>query len=131
MLHFVSQPRLPKKEIRLFFVATSTIIMDQTPSELWEKIDSFACTDTGFTGHSLSLVSKYVQETSKSVKLQSINLCGFTQMLAFTDLLEQTPPHLQHVQYMLIMCCRTVRSASCSGGCWHGLFLTFYNLQML
>jgi len=78
--------------------------MDKTPPEVWEKIFSFACTDTGFTGRSLSLVSKYVHETSKSVKLQSIALRGYAQMLTFADLLEQTPPHLRRVRYLLVAC---------------------------
>ena len=77
--------------------------MNQTPSEVWKNIFSFACTDTGFTGRSLSLVSKYIHETSKSVKLQSIALRGYGQMLAFADLLEKYPPTHRRVRYLLIM----------------------------
>jgi len=77
--------------------------MDQTPPEVWEKIFSFACTDTGFTGRSLSLVSKNIRETSKSVKFQSIALRGCDQMLAFADLLEKTPFHHRRVRYLFIL----------------------------
>lgn len=76
--------------------------MDQTPQEVWERIFSFSCTDSGFTGRSLSLVSKYVRETSKVAKLQSIAIHGYRKMLAFAALLEQIPPHLRCVRYILI-----------------------------
>jgi hypothetical protein len=76
--------------------------MDQTPPELCTRIFSFACRDTGYTGRSLSLVSKYIRETSKSVKLQSISIHGHIQMMAFAALLERTPPHLRHVRYLLV-----------------------------
>jgi hypothetical protein len=39
---------------------------------LCQRIFRFACTDDGPTGRSLSLVSQYVHDTSKSYKLQSI-----------------------------------------------------------
>jgi hypothetical protein len=76
--------------------------MDQTPPELCTRIFSFACRDTGYTGRSLSLVSKYIHETSKSVKLQSISIHGHIQMMAFAALLERTPPHLRHVRYLFV-----------------------------
>jgi hypothetical protein len=76
--------------------------MDRTPPELCEKIYSFACTDTGYTGRSLSLVSKYIHDTSKPVKLQSIAIHGYDQMLAFAALLDKTPPHLRRVRNLLI-----------------------------
>ncbi|KAF7973305.1 hypothetical protein HWV62_15627 [Athelia sp. TMB] len=49
--------------------------MDRVPFEIWIKIFSFACTDAGFTGRSLSLVSKFVRDASAQVKLQKIADC--------------------------------------------------------
>ncbi|KZP13365.1 hypothetical protein FIBSPDRAFT_692487, partial [Athelia psychrophila] len=46
--------------------------MKHIPSEIWRNISSEACTDTGFTGLSLSLVSKFVRSASEPVKLQSV-----------------------------------------------------------
>lgn len=76
--------------------------MDRTPPEVWVRIFSFACLDTGFTGRSLSLVSKYICEVSKPVKFQSIALHGHDQILAFAALLERIPPHLRRVRNLLV-----------------------------
>ncbi|KIM79012.1 hypothetical protein PILCRDRAFT_823878 [Piloderma croceum F 1598] len=76
--------------------------MDKVPPEICTKIYSHACVDSGYTGRSLSLVSKFVNETSQPVKLQSIYLRGYDQTKAFASLLERTPPHLRFVRYLLI-----------------------------
>ncbi|KAJ7251400.1 hypothetical protein C8J57DRAFT_674315 [Mycena rebaudengoi] len=76
--------------------------MNQAPPEICAHIFSFACTDSGYTGRSLSLVSKYFHEVSKPTKLQSIALHGRDQILAFAALLDQTPPHLRTTRALLI-----------------------------
>ncbi|KAJ7252505.1 hypothetical protein C8J57DRAFT_1519837 [Mycena rebaudengoi] len=76
--------------------------MNQAPPEICAHIFSFACTDSGYTGRSLSLVSKYFHEVSKPAKLQSIALHGRGQILAFAALLDQTPPHLRTTRALLI-----------------------------
>ncbi|KAJ7251406.1 hypothetical protein C8J57DRAFT_674383 [Mycena rebaudengoi] len=77
-------------------------MMNQAPPEICAHIFSFACTDSGYTGRSLSLVSKYFHEVSKPAKLQSIALYGRAQILAFAALLDQTPPHLRTTRALLI-----------------------------
>ncbi|KAJ7251414.1 hypothetical protein C8J57DRAFT_1078181 [Mycena rebaudengoi] len=76
--------------------------MNQAPPEIYAHIFSYACTDSGYTGRSLSLVSKYFHEVSKPAILQSIALYGRAQILAFAALLDQTPPHLRTTRALLI-----------------------------
>lgn len=76
--------------------------MDRTPPELWHQIFSFACTDTGYTGRSLSLVSKYIHATSQPYKLQSISLCGVKMIMAFAALLTRIPPHFRRLRYLFV-----------------------------
>ncbi|KAJ7581487.1 hypothetical protein C8J56DRAFT_960157 [Mycena floridula] len=76
--------------------------MDQFPVEIWNAIFSLACMDDGTTGRSLSLVSKFVRESSKLVKLQSLAVVGYKQLLDLASLLEATEPSLRHVKYIFI-----------------------------
>jgi len=81
--------------------------MDRCPVELWLKIFAIACTDDGFTGRSLSLVSRYIRDTSKSFKLQSVAICGLRQTVEFAALVTKTPRcHARH----LYICDGTCRS---------------------
>jgi hypothetical protein len=76
--------------------------MDHCPAEICSEIYAFACVDDGRTGRALSLVSKYTRETSKPYKLQSISVIGYNQLLAFADLVEQTPLHLRQVRCIFL-----------------------------
>ncbi|KAJ7781853.1 hypothetical protein DFH07DRAFT_949546 [Mycena maculata] len=77
-------------------------MLDQTPPEICAHIFNFACRDSGYTGRSLSLVSRYIHEASEPARLQSIALVGRKQILAFAALLEQTPAHLRTTRYLFI-----------------------------
>ncbi|KAJ7117679.1 hypothetical protein C8R44DRAFT_626793, partial [Mycena epipterygia] len=77
-------------------------MIDQIPPEICAHIFGFACRDSGYTGRSLSLVSRYIRETSELAKLQSIALFGRQQILAFAELLDRTPPHLRTTRYLFI-----------------------------
>ncbi|KAJ7803222.1 hypothetical protein B0H13DRAFT_1745130 [Mycena leptocephala] len=77
-------------------------MLDQLPPEICALIFVFACRDSGHTGRSLSLVSRYIHETSKIAKLQSIVLVGRAQILAFARLLDQIPAHLRTTRYLFI-----------------------------
>jgi len=70
---------------------SSLCLMERCPTEIWNHIFSDACIDNGITGRSLSLVSKYVQETSKSVKLQSLSVHGPKQIIMDLLFCLQTP----------------------------------------
>ncbi|KIM83561.1 hypothetical protein PILCRDRAFT_6983 [Piloderma croceum F 1598] len=57
--------------------------MEPIPSEILALIFSYACTDDGYTGRSLSLVSRYISDVSKPYKLQSVAVRGVWQVLKF------------------------------------------------
>ena len=76
--------------------------MDRVPAEICGEIYGFACVDDGRTGRALSLVSRFVHETSKAYKLQSIAVIGQTQLFAFADLIEHTPIHLRRVDCIFL-----------------------------
>jgi len=76
--------------------------MEKLPPEICTKIFSSACLDTGFTGCSLSLVSKYVHEASLPTRLQSVSLRGHRQILAFASMLDRMSPHLRRIQHLFI-----------------------------
>lgn len=72
------------------------------PPEIWSIIFSFACTDDGFTGRSLSLVSKMFYHVSQPMQLTSVAVYGPDQLESFVSLLEKKPPHLRKVRHLLI-----------------------------
>ena len=61
--------------------------MESLAVELLERIFLFACTDGGYTGCSLSLVSKHIREASRGARFHSVSLmesstCQLTEFLA-------------------------------------------------
>lgn len=74
------------------------------PPELLLQIFAFACTDSGITGCSLGLVSRQFRHLVKDtgLDLQSVAVCGVTQMLQFAAMLAQRkrlgePRHVKHL----------------------------------
>ncbi|RPD66813.1 hypothetical protein L226DRAFT_565598 [Lentinus tigrinus ALCF2SS1-7] len=59
------------------------------PTELIERIFSHACTDGGYTGRSLSLVSKCAHRAARTVRFRNVALSGHRQIEAFLNLLEK------------------------------------------
>lgn len=57
--------------------------------ELLERIFSYACSDGGYTGRSLSLVSRLVREVVRPIRFRSVALAGCTQMQSFLVCLEK------------------------------------------
>lgn len=80
----------------------SPLTMEHLPVEICTLIFSYACMDNGYTGRSLSLVSKYVHEASKSAKFQSLSVVGYEQLEGLADRLEATPLALRNVKYIFI-----------------------------
>ena len=76
--------------------------MDRCPIEIWNQISAHACTDNGYTGRSLSLVSRYIHETSKSAKLQSLSLTKPKQIHGLARLIADTRPKYRQVRYLFI-----------------------------
>jgi hypothetical protein len=63
--------------------------MESIPPEILSLIFSYACTDDGYTGRSLSLVSRYISDVSKPYKLQSVAVRGMWQVLEFACSLKE------------------------------------------
>ncbi|KIK59301.1 hypothetical protein GYMLUDRAFT_44667 [Collybiopsis luxurians FD-317 M1] len=89
--------------------------MDRCPPEICHLIFCFACTDGGYTGRSLSAVSKSIRSISRPTMLQSMSIIGYNQLVAFLNILEQEQaqtqqqhsdepdrPSLRHVKYLFI-----------------------------
>lgn len=76
--------------------------MDRLPYEVCAQIFALACRDSGYTGRSLSLVSRRIGEISKPLKFQSMSVQGHDQILAFSSILKKTPPAYRTVRYLFI-----------------------------
>ncbi|KAF5343564.1 hypothetical protein D9758_012960 [Tetrapyrgos nigripes] len=76
--------------------------MDLLPPEILDLIVSHACRDNGYTGRSLSLVSRSIRNLSQPTKLQSISIIGYDQLHSFALLLENTPASLRRVRFLFI-----------------------------
>ncbi|KXN91545.1 hypothetical protein AN958_00531 [Leucoagaricus sp. SymC.cos] len=76
--------------------------LGQCPPEICKKIFTYACNDGGFTGRSLSLVSRYIHNVSEDVKYHSLAICGMQQILKCNDVLENKPPHLRRIRHLFI-----------------------------
>ncbi|KAF7981959.1 hypothetical protein HWV62_30759 [Athelia sp. TMB] len=72
------------------------------PPEIWYKIASYACTDGGATGLSLSRVSKLIRASTVALKLQSVSIHGHGQVIAFHKLLLRTPSSLRRTRFLYI-----------------------------
>ncbi|KAF7976021.1 hypothetical protein HWV62_8038 [Athelia sp. TMB] len=64
---------------------------NQFPQEMLAEICRYACTDGGRTGCSLALTSRYMRETSKPYRFQSISIQGSFQAIALYRTLSETP----------------------------------------
>ena len=83
-------------------------LMDVLPVELISLISSFACTDGGYTGASLSATSTQVRAIVQPYALQTIALHSWPQIVALSRFLQarntaQTPPYLRPRCYHLYM----------------------------
>src|ERR1700727_938778 len=76
--------------------------LERLPPEICRCIFSNACTDDGYTGRSLSLVSRYIHAASKPVRLQCICVRGLRQMQAFATALENMAPEFRRVHDLCI-----------------------------
>ena len=79
-------------------------VFDKLPPELCEHIFSFACLDDGYTGRSLSLVSRYISETSKPVRFQSLVVRNLPQAQALASILEKASLLHRRVRYLFVVC---------------------------
>lgn len=65
--------------------------------ELWEKIFRLACVDGGFTGCSLSLVSRAVRNVAQPVRFNSVALTDLERLLTFANGVLNTRPNIHHL----------------------------------
>ena len=78
--------------------------MQTCPSEIWHEIFTLACTDSGLTGRSLSLVSKRFHDISGPLKYQSIAITRWRQLIAFSQTFPQLPSHQKRIKFLFIHC---------------------------
>ena len=76
--------------------------MDAVPLEVWHGIFTFACTDDGYTGRSLSLVSTYFHDISAPFKYQSLAITHWTQIIAFSNIFCQLPASQKKIKYLFV-----------------------------
>ena len=74
------------------------------PPELCERIFTLACLDDGTTGRSLSLVSKYISDTSKSIKLQSLAVRNLYQAEGLASMLKKLSFNERRVVHLFVVC---------------------------
>ncbi|KNZ72625.1 hypothetical protein J132_02218, partial [Termitomyces sp. J132] len=72
------------------------------PTEIYQEIFKYACTDDGTTGRSLSLVSRYFHEASRRFQLQCLALKGERQLHGFVHYLSGLPPNDRRVRHLCI-----------------------------
>ncbi|KDQ62124.1 hypothetical protein JAAARDRAFT_30031 [Jaapia argillacea MUCL 33604] len=84
--------------------------LDRCPPEICEEIFTLACMDGGYTGRSLSLVSKYIRNASETVRFQSIAVSGLAQVRALAAVLEGASAHPHHVRHLFLSYCDPSRS---------------------
>ncbi|KAF7363640.1 hypothetical protein MSAN_01021200 [Mycena sanguinolenta] len=65
-------------------------MLDKLPPEICAHIFDLACRDSAGTGRSLSLVSRYIHETSELARYTSITLVGCAQVVGFAQFAEHT-----------------------------------------
>lgn len=83
--------------------------LEECPPEICKKIFTHACDDGGYTGRSLSLVSRYVRDVSEDIKFRSVAVWGRRQILGFYQVLLSTPPHLRRILHLFISAHEQVR----------------------
>lgn len=78
--------------------------MDRCPVELVEKIASYACTDGGKAGCSLSLTCRYLRDAVRPVRYQTVALIGGESAIRFADFLSQLDvlPVIRHLFISLL-----------------------------
>ena len=75
--------------------------LERFPLEMWGTIFSLACVDNGYTGRSLSEVSTYINEASKSYKYQCIAV-DHEQLRHLTAVLKKLAPNARCVRHLFI-----------------------------
>lgn len=73
--------------------------MNRCPLELWAKITALACSDGGYTGCSLSLVSHTMHDIVEPMRYHSVSLIGHRRLFAFAARLAalKAPPVIRHL----------------------------------
>ncbi|KAJ7589558.1 hypothetical protein C8J56DRAFT_1076241 [Mycena floridula] len=67
----------------------SPYAMEPFPTEIWQEIIQLACTDDGYTGLSLSLVSSHMSRVARRYRLRTVYLSNATKIVAFALFLAQ------------------------------------------
>ncbi|KDQ62125.1 hypothetical protein JAAARDRAFT_189495 [Jaapia argillacea MUCL 33604] len=76
--------------------------LEDCPAEICELIFTYACVDDGSLGRSLSLVSRYIKDVSRTTRYQSVSISGLDEMLSLNTILEGSPPEYRKVRNLFI-----------------------------
>ncbi|KAJ7938370.1 hypothetical protein B0H13DRAFT_1140189 [Mycena leptocephala] len=77
--------------------------METIPAEIWTEVFAFSCTDDGYTGRSLSAVSRAVHHISKPLKYQSLCIVGgLDRLFRLLAVLSHLSPGERKVKYLFI-----------------------------
>ena len=72
---------------------SQTTSLEYLPPELLQQIFTYACTDGGNTGRSLSLVSRYISAVVRPFRFQSVALTSLRQIKLFLACLKRERAH--------------------------------------
>jgi hypothetical protein len=79
----------------------SRFALQKCPAEIWGRICSMACVDNGFTGRSLSEVSRYIKDVSIPYKYQCIAV-DCKRIRRLTAVLKKLPPNSRLVRHLFV-----------------------------
>ncbi|KDQ62120.1 hypothetical protein JAAARDRAFT_449788 [Jaapia argillacea MUCL 33604] len=91
--------------MKLFWSRHKPSVLETCPPEICQQIFQLACLDGGFTGRSLSLVSRYIHSSAASVRYQSISVEGLDQILALTSILKVKEIQHRRVHHLFLSHC--------------------------
>ena len=90
------------QDTRERLTATLTLIAAKDcPAEIWSRIFSLACVDGGYTGRSLSRVSKYIQQVSMPYKYQTLRVPE-RQLRRLISTLNKMPADARCVRHLFV-----------------------------
>lgn len=94
---------IPSIRISTYYPSRPHSIMDKCPPEILHPIFALATReDDGRTGCALSLVSRYIHDTSQSTRYQSVALQGHDKVVTFVEVIYNKPPELRRVKNLFI-----------------------------
>lgn len=77
-------------------------IVNSLPDELWLLIFTLSCVDGGFTGASISVVSRRFHVVSGLAKLHSVAISNDKSLQQICDILSDSPSACRTIRHLLV-----------------------------